>query len=116
MLGDGLNDAGALQQSEVGISLCEKDISFFPASDALLMADAFPKMAQFIALSKRSQKVVYAAFAISFFYNIIGVLIALMGYLSPVMAAILMPISSVTVVLFTTLRSAYIARHELSRD
>lgn len=116
MLGDGLNDAGALQQSEVGISLCEKDISFFPASDALLMADSFPKLARFIALAKASRKIVYLAFAISFFYNIIGVLIALMGYLSPVMAAILMPISSVTVVLFTTLRSAYVARQSLAKD
>ena len=116
MLGDGLNDAGALQQSNVGISLCEKDISFFPASDALLMADAFPKLAQFIALSQRTKKVVYAAFTLSLLYNLVGVVIALMGYLSPVFAAILMPISSVSVVLFATLRTAVLAKNQLSKD
>ncbi len=116
MLGDGLNDAGALQQSEVGISLCEKDISFFPASDALLMADSFPKLDRFLALAKRSKSIIYIAFVLSFLYNGIGITIALLGYLSPVMAAILMPISSVTVVLYTTLRSAYLARQTLSKS
>jgi Cu+-exporting ATPase len=114
MLGDGLNDAGALQQSEVGVSLCEKDVNFFPASDALLQSQAFPLLGRFLQLSKRYRSIVNWAFAISLAYNVIGVTVAVAGYLSPLVAAILMPISSVTVVLFTTLRSAYLARKELT--
>lgn len=113
MLGDGLNDAGALQQSEVGVSLCEKDISFFPASDALLMADSFPKLHHFLGLSRSYKPIVYRAFALSFAYNIIGIGVAAAGYLSPVFAAILMPISSVTVVLYTSLYTAHRAKRAL---
>lgn len=114
MLGDGLNDAGALQQSEVGVSLCEKDISFFPASDALLMADAFPRLHHFLELSRLYKPIVYRAFVLSLFYNLIGISVAVAGYLSPVFAAILMPISSVTVVLYTSLYTAYRAKRRLA--
>lgn len=114
MLGDGLNDAGALQQSEVGISLCEKDISFFPASDALLMADAFPKLHHFLQLSRIYKPIVYRAFSLSLAYNVIGITVAAAGYLSPVFAALLMPISSVTVVLYSSLYTAYRAKKALA--
>lgn len=114
MLGDGLNDAGALQQSEVGVSLCEKDISFFPASDALLMADSFPKLDRFLKLSRQYKPVVYRAFALSLAYNIVGISIAAAGYLSPVAAAILMPVSSVTVVLYSSLYTAWMAKRDLA--
>ncbi len=114
MLGDGLNDAGALQQSEVGVSLCEKDVNFFPASDALLQSQAFPLLGQFLGLSHSYRKIVNWAFVISLAYNLLGVSVAVAGFLSPLLAAILMPISSVTVVLFTTLRSGYLAKKGLA--
>jgi len=114
MLGDGLNDAGALQQSEVGVSLCEKDVNFFPASDALLQSQAFPLLSKFLMLSISYKKIVNWAFAISLAYNFIGVSVAVAGFLSPLVAAILMPVSSVTVVLFTTLRSGYLAKKQLT--
>jgi len=113
MLGDGLNDAGALKQSEVGISLCEKDVNYFPASDALLMAKSLPLLPKFLALSQRNQTVIQRAFTMSFSYNIIGLAFAATGYLSPLVAAILMPVSSVSVVLFTTLSNAYLSRKAL---
>lgn len=114
MLGDGLNDAGALQQSEVGVSLCEKDISFFPASDALLMADSFSKLHRFLQLSREYKPVVYRAFALSLAYNVLGISVAAAGFLSPVVAAILMPISSVSVVLYSSLYTAYRAKRVLA--
>jgi len=114
MLGDGLNDAGALQQSEVGVSLCEKNISFFPASDALLLAESFPKLHRFLEVSRLYKSIVYRAFILSFAYNIIGVSVAVAGLLSPVFAAILMPISSVTVVVYASLYTAYRAKRALS--
>lgn len=113
MIGDGLNDAGALQQSDVGISLCEKNVNFFPASDALLMADSFGKLADFIRLSHANRRVVYYAFALSFAYNLAGLGFAVAGVLSPLVCAILMPISSVSVVIFTTLLNRYYCRKQL---
>ncbi len=103
MIGDGLNDAGALQQSEVGISLCEKNINFFPASDALLLAESFGKLNKFIELSHLNKRVIKQAFTLSFTYNIAGLTFAVAGVLSPLVCAILMPVSSISVVIFTTL-------------
>ncbi len=114
MIGDGLNDAGALQQSEVGISLCEKNINFFPASDALLLADSFGKLDKFVELSHLNKKVIKQAFALSFIYNIGGLSFAVAGILSPLVCAILMPISSISVVLFTTLITKRLCSTHLS--
>jgi Cu+-exporting ATPase len=102
MTGDGLNDAGALMQSDVALSIANKVYQFSPASDAVLEADKFSLLAKFIAFSGTSLRIVYLSFAISLFYNIIGISVALSGNLSPVVAAILMPISSVSVVAFAT--------------
>lgn len=102
MTGDGLNDAGALMQSDVALSVASKVYHFSPASDAVLEAGRFHLLARFIQFTKTSRNIVKASFIISFIYNIIGISIALSGRLSPVVAAILMPISSVSVVAFAT--------------
>lgn len=114
MLGDGLNDAGALQQSDVGVSICEEHVNFFPASDALLMAKAFPKLPDFMLLSQQNKRIIYAAFVLSFAYNIGGIAFAIAGLLSPLVSAILMPLSSISVVLFTTLANRYFVKKRLS--
>ncbi|WP_297088472.1 heavy metal translocating P-type ATPase metal-binding domain-containing protein [uncultured Draconibacterium sp.] len=102
MTGDGLNDAGALMQSDVALTIADKVYHFSPASDAVLEADKFHRLANFIRFTRTSLNIVKLSFAISFFYNIIGIGFALTGNLSPVVAAILMPISSVSVVAFAT--------------
>ncbi len=102
MVGDGLNDAGALKQSNVGISVSDDINNFSPASDAILAADHFDQLPQFLALSRMSHRIIIASFTISLIYNIIGLSFALQGTLSPVIAAILMPISSISIILFTT--------------
>lgn len=114
MIGDGLNDAGALQQSDVGISLCEKNVNFFPASDALLMADSFGKLDKFLVLTQHNKKVIYKAFTLSLLYNVVGLTFAVSGILSPLVSAILMPISSVTVVVFTTVANQMKVRKIIS--
>ena len=102
MTGDGLNDAGALMQSDVALTIANKAYQFSPASDAVLEAGKFHKLSRFIGFTRISVLIVYASFLISFLYNVIGIGIALAGLMSPVIAAILMPISSVSVVAFAT--------------
>lgn len=102
MLGDGLNDAGALKQSTVGVTISDDMNSFTPSCDGILDARNFIFIPDFIHLSKHSMRLITIAFIISFAYNIIGLAFAITGYLEPVYAAILMPISSVSVLLFAT--------------
>jgi len=109
MLGDGLNDAGALKQSNVGVSISENLSSFAPSSDAILDALVFHLFPDFIQWSKKTRKVILWSFGISFSYNIVGLMFAVSGQLSPVVAAILMPLSSVSVVGFTTLATNLIS-------
>ena len=78
------------------------------------MADSFPNLHRFLKLSWRCKPVVYRAFALSLAYNVIGISIAAAGYLSPVAAAILMPVSSVSVVLYSSLATAWMAKRELA--
>ncbi len=109
-LGDGLNDAGALQKSNVGIVITENINNFTPASDAIVSADQFNILHKMIEYVISSRYLVFSAYLIAFCYNIIGLSYAASGNLSPVVAAILMPISSVSVVLFGILSSTWLAK------
>lgn len=100
MLGDGLNDAGALRQSDLGIVIAENTNNFTPACDAILQADQFEKLPQMVELARRGVKIVQRSYMVAFVYNVIGLSYAVSGHLSPLIAAILMPLSSVTIVLF----------------
>lgn len=102
MFGDGLNDAGAIQQSDVGLVLTEDVNNFSPSCDAILKADSFAVFPNYLRLSKTAIQLIWTAFGISFAYNIVGLAFAISGNLSPVVAAIIMPISSISVVLFAT--------------
>ena len=103
MVGDGLNDAGALREAYVGVSIAEDVNAFSPACDAIIGGDRFKDLSRFIAFAKSSKNIVIVSFIISFLYNIFGLSFAVQGQLSPVFAAILLPISSVTVVGFVSL-------------
>jgi Cu+-exporting ATPase len=109
MTGDGLNDAGAFMQSNVGLSIADDIYHFSPAGDAIIESSAFGKLYLFIAYARKSLTVVKLSFVISFFYNVIGLIFALSGTLSPVVGAILMPISSVSVVAFATVSTRMLA-------
>ncbi|WP_188466738.1 heavy metal translocating P-type ATPase [Bizionia arctica] len=110
MIGDGLNDAGALAQSNVGISISENVNVFSPACDAILDASKFNQLFMYIKASKSAIKIIKWSFVLSFCYNVIGLYFAVTGQLAPVIAAILMPLSSISIVIFTTIATNVIGR------
>ena len=97
MFGDGINDAGALQQSNVGISVSDNVYQFSPACDGILDAGHFKDIPRIMTLSKYGKKALRVNFIFSLLYNVVGLSIAASGLMSPIVAAILLPLSSVTV-------------------
>lgn len=110
MVGDGLNDAGALAQSNAGISISENVNVFSPACDAILDAKEFKKLHYFLKLSQKSILTIKMSFALSLLYNVVGLSFAITGNLLPLVAAIIMPLSTITIVSFVTVMSNYYSR------
>jgi P-type Cu+ transporter len=110
MVGDGLNDAGALRQSDAGVAVVERVSAFSPASDVILAAGNVARLAAVLRFARRSVGVVRAAVALSAVYNLVGVYIAARGWMAPVVCAVLMPVSSVTVVAFACGATAWLGR------
>jgi len=108
MIGDGLNDAGALYESDCGISIADDVYHFSPSCDAILEARQFWKLSTFLKFSKISRRIVIMSMLFSFFYNIIGLSFAMSGNLTPIVSAILMPLSSVSVITLITV-ATYLA-------
>ncbi len=116
MVGDGLNDAGALQQSDVGLAVSDDINNFSPACDAIVQGEKLPLLPHYIRLARAGQRIIKTSFGISLVYNLAGISFAVTGQLSPVVAAILMPLSSITIVLFTTAATNLVARRWLRKS
>ncbi|MEY4387002.1 MAG: hypothetical protein RLY20_2285 [Verrucomicrobiota bacterium] len=114
MVGDGLNDAGALKQSDSGVAVVENIGAFSPASDVIIEANNVPRLSQIMAFSKDSVRIVWVSIMLSSAYNFIGLGIAASGKLAPVVCAVLMPLSSITVVGFACGATHWLGRkHKL---
>lgn len=111
MMGDGLNDAGALMQSNVGIAVSDNTAQFSPACDAIIDGSKVASLHQFLKYAKSGKAIVLASFVLSILYNIVGLSFAVQGKLTPVVAAILMPASSISIVLLVTLLSSVSAKY-----
>lgn len=121
MAGDGLNDSAALRKSDFGLAITESTRQFSPACDGILLGENLKQLPNIMKFSKAAFKLVIAGFILSFLYNVVGLSFAVQALLSPVIAAILMPISSFSVVLLATLGTRYLAnkyllKTENSRD
>lgn len=110
MIGDGLNDAGALAQSNMGMAISENVNVFSPACDAILDASQFAQLGGYLRLAKDSITTIKMSFTLSLLYNVVGLSFAVSGRLEPIIAAIIMPLSTITIVSFVTVMSNYFAR------
>ncbi len=110
MVGDGLNDAGALRQSDAGIAVSDNVNNFSPACDAILDGKVLPKLASMLQYCRDGKRVIAVSFALSLLYNFVGLYFSVRGELEPVVAAILMPVTSISIVSFATITSSLMAR------
>lgn len=110
MVGDGLNDAGALKQSDVGIVVSNSGQNFMPACNLIMERDSFRYLSSLLSTIKKSKSIIYGAFVLAGLYNVIGLYFAMQGLLTPIVAAILMPISSVTIIAYSFLMTGIFFR------
>ncbi len=103
MIGDGLNDSGALMQAEAGIAISDNVNNYFPACDAILDGSMMNRLSDLLSFARVARRVLVATFTISVLYNCAGIYFSVMGELSPFVAAVLMPASTFTVITMTTL-------------
>ncbi len=110
MIGDGLNDAQAFERSDIGVAIIENENNFLPACDVILKVDQLPRLKNLLNYIQNAKNILVVCFAISLIYNIIGLSYAMQGMLTPVVAAVLMPISTVSIVGVSFLLSRILAK------
>lgn len=113
MIGDGLNDSGALKEANVGISITEDVFQFTPSSDAILDAKNLKQLPVLMQIAAFSKTILRVCFGFSLLYNTIGLSFALSGKLEPIVAAIIMPLSSITIVAVATFGILWFAPKKL---
>jgi P-type Cu+ transporter len=109
MVGDGLNDAGALRQADAGFSVVEDVHGFSPACDGILESGSISALPRLLRFARSCVRVVRWSFVLSFLYNAVGITMAVQGLISPLVAAILMPLSSITIITFSTIGTRWMA-------
>lgn len=107
MVGDGINDTLAFQKSTVGIAVVEENGSFFPACDGIIKGENLGDLQQLLLFSKACKKTTILCFGFSIIYNLIGLSFAISLHLTPLFAAIFMPISTASIVAISFFSISY---------
>lgn len=103
MVGDGANDAAAMKAASVSVAVQGSIETSFQCADAYLTVPGLKTLPELVAVARRTRVVVWIALLASFGYNLSGMVLAIFGHVTPLIAAVVMPLSS-----FTVLAIAYI--------
>ncbi|MCB1042931.1 MAG: cation-translocating P-type ATPase [Acidobacteria bacterium] len=98
VIGDGLNDMGALGTATIGVTHAQATEAAIQMADVVLARPDLRLIPLFLELSRRAQRATKQGITLSLFYNVITVFLAWQGLIGPLWAAILMPLSSLSVI------------------
>jgi P-type E1-E2 ATPase len=98
MVGDGINDAVALAQADIGVAIATGTELAAAAADVLLVTDRLMALAELLQVGRRTKRIMAQNLFWAFAYNMAALPLAALGKLNPMVAAVAMALSSVTVV------------------
>jgi len=113
MVGDGLNDSGAMGAANVAIAITDDTATLVPACDVIMRGHQVANLDGLLRYAHATRNVILFNFIISVAYNALGLTLALAGILTPLATAILMPVSSLTVIGISVAGARWYARRYL---